>query len=386
MSQPSPSIRVVGASTPEERRLVYQLRYKVFVEEQHYKIPDTTPERGVYSDSDEGAWLALAHDGDTPIGTLATNSWRLGGLDDALVEHLHLLHFAERFSRDSISVMHKAMLLERYRGSTAFMQMVAVALQSTQTTSSRFIFCDCAPALVHFYERLGFRRYAPHFYHDRTGILAVPMVLALGDHEHLARVGSPVLALVRALNIPDDPEVRTYLAHHWALPELPEQVAADAPLLQTPAADTRTFHLSRSPVFAGLGEQEIRDLVVHRADWRPFRRKDEIITPAQAESELHLILDGYVEIAIEQQGRRLAIATAGPGELLGEIGALLEIPPTAHVLALTNGTVLRLPRERLRALLTDEPRAAAIFYRNLARLVAERLRARSLWITERPPL
>jgi len=49
-----------------------------------------------------------------------------------------------------------------------------------------FVFVDCSPYLVGYYEKLGFRRYAPHFSYDEMGTISgrcascPPTTVALG--------------------------------------------------------------------------------------------------------------------------------------------------------------------------------------------------------------
>ncbi len=67
----------------------------------------------------------------------------------------------------------------------------------------RFVFMDCRPSLVSFYERFGFRRYAEPFLHRASG-RSTPLVMLLGDTRHLERIGSPLAPLAAEFGADDE--------------------------------------------------------------------------------------------------------------------------------------------------------------------------------------
>jgi CRP-like cAMP-binding protein len=72
--------------------------------------------------------------------------------------------------------------------------------------------------------------------------------------------------------------------------------------------------------------------------------------------------------------------------MFGEVRLLLDTPRTALVRAITAGELLRISADALDRLTATHPALAALLYRNMSRILAERLRARSLWISRAPPL
>jgi CRP-like cAMP-binding protein len=104
------------------------------------------------------------------------------------------------------------------------------------------------------------------------------------------------------------------------------------------------------------------------------------------QGELLLIQEGYVEVAREHEGRWLNIATLGPGDLIGEIEFLLNTAQSTTLRALTECSVLVFPHRLMNLLLNESPTFSASFYGNLARILAQRMRASNFWITEAPPL
>jgi CRP-like cAMP-binding protein len=89
---------------------------------------------------------------------------------------------------------------------------------------------------------------------------------------------------------------------------------------------------------------------------------------------------------MDRGGRKLAVATQGPGSVLGEMSMLTGRARSATVTALTDGEALRIRRETVAKAVEEHPRLSSLFYRNLARILAERLRVASFWINASPPL
>jgi CRP-like cAMP-binding protein len=87
-------------------------------------------------------------------------------------------------------------------------------------------------------------------------------------------------------------------------------------------------------------------------------------------------------VSTEKDGRKLPIATLGPGCLTGEMSMLTGRPRSATLTMLTSGEVLRLSRDVIDRLTHERPQAAIVLLRNLARILAERVRVTSYWLTE----
>jgi hypothetical protein len=209
-----PDFRIIVATTERERRDVYQLRYRILVDELRYEIPGATPEDGVWAATDAHAKHALAYDGDTPAGTLTLNHWADGPLSDEMVTNYRADHFGEHLPKQSIAVVTKAVVAAPYRSGLLFFQMIEAAAMNALSPESPVVFTDCSLYLVSLYERLGFRRYAPHFTYRGTGTISVPLCLLMNDHVYLEQIRSPLLGPAQS-KFRDDPSVRSYFAGAW---------------------------------------------------------------------------------------------------------------------------------------------------------------------------
>jgi CRP-like cAMP-binding protein len=129
--------------------------------------------------------------------------------------------------------------------------------------------------------------------------------------------------------------------------------------------DTKAASLKRSPLFEDLSKRELADLA---------RQSEDIEVPAgkalcsegDTAQEFFVIVDGEVEVT--KNGRLLA--TRGPGDIIGEIALLANVPRTATVTAKTPLRLFVLTGQALLGLVDANPQVERKVLRALARRVA----------------
>jgi anion transporter len=84
---------------------------------------------------------------------------------------------------------------------------------------------------------------------------------------------------------------------------------------------------------------------------------------------LYVIVSGAVEVRGERDGQGERVAVLGPGDCLGEMALVTGDPRSATVVALSPTRLLRLGKERFRALSERHP----VFLRELARVLCRRI-------------
>jgi extracellular factor (EF) 3-hydroxypalmitic acid methyl ester biosynthesis protein len=115
---------------------------------------------------------------------------------------------------------------------------------------------------------------------------------------------------------------------------------------------------------------------------RAIASNEAIALEGQDLGALVLVLDGL--FAVRLSGRENApLVILGPGELIGEISFLDGLPASASVVACEDSRVLSISRADLERHLQADVAFAADFYRALARVLAHRLRERSLTLAAR---
>jgi CRP-like cAMP-binding protein len=99
--------------------------------------------------------------------------------------------------------------------------------------------------------------------------------------------------------------------------------------------------LRRMPLFAELDAQQVQ-LIAAQLREETYEPGSVIIRQGEIGETFYVIESGRVQISVTQDGEEKVIAERGPGEYVGEIALLLEVPRTATVKALTQTHMLTL--------------------------------------------
>ncbi len=188
-----PGIRV--AKTDEERCKVFQFRYKVYVEQQGKSIraADHTHQM-VRDDMDDWGFILYAEREGQVVATACLNL----GVHQLIPEHyarpLHLDAFAD-FPPSTWSITLRLMIEQRWRAKL-ILPIIESLYPISRFFGSKFNFIYCAPHLVPFFQRLGFRQHAAAYEDQEVGV-RVPMVLLLEDIAHMEHVRSPFTEAAR---------------------------------------------------------------------------------------------------------------------------------------------------------------------------------------------
>jgi len=124
--------------------------------------------------------------------------------------------------------------------------------------------------------------------------------------------------------------------------------------------------LAKVPLFEGLSKKHLRQVasLATRLD-EPAGKA--LTKEGQRGMEFIVILDGEVEV---RRGDEV-IATRGPGDYVGEIALVEDVPRTATVVTKTPATIEVIGRQEFSTLLADEPEIAAKIRETAAKRLAE---------------
>ena len=125
------------------------------------------------------------------------------------------------------------------------------------------------------------------------------------------------------------------------------------------------------PLLADLSTSQCR-IFAQMASVQMVQAGQPLSRTGEAGREMYLVIDGLLEASVETPMGRVVLGRFARGDLLGEVGfytarrsASLSVVESAHLLRLTQQTFERLDRR--------SPRIAAVLYRNLSRIMAERV-------------
>jgi CRP/FNR family cyclic AMP-dependent transcriptional regulator len=128
--------------------------------------------------------------------------------------------------------------------------------------------------------------------------------------------------------------------------------------------------LATIPLFRDLAPEALARLneLLHRATFPPDTN---IMTAGQPGEVAYLILAGTLKIQVERaDGRDVIVALRGPGEIVGELSLLDNVPRTASVITLEASTLLWIDRASFQDCLRTIPGMSM----NLVHILARRLR------------
>jgi CRP/FNR family transcriptional regulator, cyclic AMP receptor protein len=128
------------------------------------------------------------------------------------------------------------------------------------------------------------------------------------------------------------------------------------------ARDDVLPELERSPLFAGVAREELREIATS-FDHATFLPEHGVLHESRRGLDFFVILDGTACVDVEG----LLIARLGPGEFFGEVSALDGGPRTANVRAESMLRCLVLPNGTFRDFLLAHPRVAVNMIPELVR-------------------
>jgi CRP-like cAMP-binding protein len=144
-------------------------------------------------------------------------------------------------------------------------------------------------------------------------------------------------------------------------------------LMRTRLLD-RDATIVRRQIFDGLSEAEMRT-IASLGHVVGSRAGDPVVIGREPGREVFLILDGtYRIVAHDDTAAIRTLKVLGPGDIFGELAFLTNGLRSASVFAMSEGRLLVLNAQALDHLAAREPTAAAKFFRNLAGIVATRMR------------
>lgn len=132
-------------------------------------------------------------------------------------------------------------------------------------------------------------------------------------------------------------------------------------------AQSITTLLRSIPLFRHLDEAEVAALGLLCRE-RTFTRGSVIVSQGDPGDAMFLIAQGQVKVAVlAEDGREVILAVHAEGGFFGEMALLDNEPRSAHVIAMTDATLLQLRREEFRSRLRSSSELAVALLAELSR-------------------
>lgn len=291
------------------------------------------------------------------------------GFPDEFEAGFELDRYATVVPRERMAVTIRFVVAEAHRSTEVPYALMVEAGRRQLDRGVELSFADCQVHLLNLYQALGFRPCAATF--DQAGFgLMVPLVMVVGDLDHLRSIGSP---LVDELGMV--PGAAEMVAQVTGL--LPDAGAATAPGatggarhdLRAVAHEVLSRPVHRIGLFDGMEPEQVQQ-IIDAGQVIECREGQRIVSTAQGARTVFVVLDGEVVAAVDG----VVVRRIGPGEPFGEIAFLLRRKRTADVMAGSDRVrVIALSERVLADLIESKSELAALFLRNLCRSLALRL-------------
>ena len=116
-----------------------------------------------------------------------------------------------------------------------------------------------------------------------------------------------------------------------------------------------------------------RDDLFREAPRKALQRGEILFRENEEQPNLYILRQGHVRVERLYQGRGLAVARYGPGDVIGEISYIQKQPAHGTVVAEEDVAIDVLEGRRIDGLLTSNPGFASRFYHSLALCLGDRL-------------
>lgn len=355
------------ASTGEERRRLYEFRYKVQVEEIGLEPYGTFHKlRAVRDDFDVDAEHFYVSSMGEIVGTLRVLLCAGVRLPELLMDAYGLERFSD-FEKRNLAIFDDYIVAAHHRDSDVPGLLYETAYRYALENEVRFMFCYTSPSLVPLFEKLGYRRYTKNFVEPNLG-LQTPLVLVSDDTARLQKMNSPLAAIAAEYDIKTtDGE--------WIVKNFPLAAESETKALRDISnlwphltAKLHQPPLVGLPLFVGMSVQDAHrflknSLIVN------MNRGEHLLCEGDIGNEMYVILSG--EVDVRYQGKRVANFSAGA--VIGEISFLTEVPRTADVQVIEDAEFLVLTQSSFQKVMRSMPEIAARVLFNLSLILCERL-------------
>jgi len=137
------------------------------------------------------------------------------------------------------------------------------------------------------------------------------------------------------------------------------------PLLDIRSTGGRAEAFSHAALFDGVS-QETLERLAGKAVLQRFDEGEALIRQGDADSDMFLLVEGAVLVAVEKDGGEFIVARMRAGDYFGEMSLLTGEARTATIRATTAGAAYRIGREAISPVIEADPALMDLLSRNLA--------------------
>ncbi len=139
--------------------------------------------------------------------------------------------------------------------------------------------------------------------------------------------------------------------------------------------------LEKVEIFGGLSPTQLESLV-QISEEKKYRGGETVFTERSSGAEVYIIKQGRVciELGLKGKPNTATIQRLGVGQIFGELALVDRRSRSATAICESDCEIITIERDRLDELFEQDSRLGYIVMRNLAQLLAERLRRTDLML------
>jgi len=357
------------ASTSVEKQAIFRFRYEIYVDEmdRYHAIADHEHRMLIEDVDSTSRFLYAELDGEI-VGAMR---WTWGGdapFDRPHIEQYSLQPFIDSLPIGQMIIGERFMISKDHRGTDLLSRMFERYMDFCNQHRIQLVFGDCEPHLLNLYLGLGFRTYSESNISKPETAYLIPLVLVTEDIEYMRQIRSPMAKVLKDFGSRN------------RVPANLDDLIKDSAVLSERLANRETYWESLSDTFKMIGHCKFSlfDDLSKKAI-QPFldksnviecRAGDQVLKQGNVAHNMFVVLEGELEVRVKDK----AVARLERGDLLGEVAFLLDIPRSADVYAITDGTtVLSLSETTVREHIEEDPKVAAQMMLNIAKILCQKL-------------
>jgi GNAT superfamily N-acetyltransferase len=359
---------IYPAETPEERQVVFSMRYQVYVEELgRYRDVADASNKLLIEEVDESSRLFYAVLDGKPVAGMRQTWGGDAAFTQRHIDQYQLAPFLERTDGKNIIIGERLHVHPDYRGTDILFRMFTRALEFVIEHDIELIFGDCEPHLLNLYMSLGFRTYSKRNFNSPAAGYLILLMMLPKDIGYLRAINSP-LASMLADHASDSSE------SDWQ--HMFEQGSAVSQQLSTPKEYWSHVYgalnqLENNAVhpFDGLTEDQT-DICIDKSSVIECIEGDRILKKGNTARNMFIVLSGVLEVRDENS----IIVVFSTGDIFGEMAFLLGLPRTQDVYAVTDDVkLLSLSESQIRNIMDSNSDIAARLLLNISKMLCMRL-------------
>lgn len=359
------AIEIGIAETSKEKRDIYRLRYRVYIEEMAFPITSADHKNKLLHDElDEWGTLLYAKVGTKIIGTLRINIGLAKDFPSELVTSFCLDRFG-KYLKDNqkIAYASNGMISLPYRGSGAHNLLEIKSYDVYCDEQVKFSFGNCQLYLLPFHEHYGYRRFGRSFVNPDFGVEAC-FVMVVDDINHLRKVNSPLFNIAKKRNILST-ELTGYFYSEFPEAEksINSRIVTEKQLwsiLSDRLGDTPNKAIA---LLHELSEAEAKKLLHYSGVIIRCQANSYIVNGGNESRELNILLSGRLHFSDSGD-----VTNIKPGQQFGVVGLVYPTKHLSNIVAATDAEILVLSSHYFERFCKYYPDIANKILRNLLKV------------------